>query len=250
MSERLYPWRSRPPQVVVEMLQAMPNTVLYLVARTGPTSFVVREDWSDVKRKVLIGARPSCSCALPGGPTPAELCLHLLFVLVKVLRVPASNPLVWQLSLTDRELEEVLRCGLLPDRPAHDERPVGRSKTTGSQAGSTPGQVKRKELDEEEPCPICYEDMAGLAPEFMVWCRYGCGSNVHGKCMNIWAEHQTKALGKELSCPLCRAAWGEFSWRAPPPPRKKLDAARKQLLQACVHLGTRCAACKKALLQV
>ncbi|GFH25055.1 uncharacterized protein HaLaN_22951 [Haematococcus lacustris] len=92
--------------------------------------------------------------------------------------------------------------------------------------------------------------MAGLAPEFMVWCRYGCGSNVHGKCMNIWAEHQTKALGKELSCPLCRTAWGEFSWRAPPPPRKKLDAARQQLLQACVHLGTRCAACKKALLQV
>ncbi|GFH25054.1 predicted protein [Haematococcus lacustris] len=72
--------------VVVEMLQAMPNTVLYLVARTGPTSFVA--------------AAFTARSALPGGPTPAELCLHLLFVLVKVLRVPASNPLVWQLSLT------------------------------------------------------------------------------------------------------------------------------------------------------
>lgn len=29
-----------------------------------------------------------------------ELCIHVLFVMVKVLRVPASNPLVWQLCLT------------------------------------------------------------------------------------------------------------------------------------------------------
>ena len=34
----------------------------------------------------------------------------MLFVLVRVLRVPESNPIVWQLSLIDRELDEVLRC--------------------------------------------------------------------------------------------------------------------------------------------
>ncbi len=32
--------------------------------------------------------------------TCRELCLHTLFVMVKVLRVPVSNPLLWQLSLS------------------------------------------------------------------------------------------------------------------------------------------------------
>jgi hypothetical protein len=30
----------------------------------------------------------------------------MLFVMTRVLRVPPSNPLVWQLSLMDRELDE------------------------------------------------------------------------------------------------------------------------------------------------
>lgn len=38
------------------------------------------------------------SAAVPGAGK--ELCLHILFVMVKVLRVPPSNPLMWQLSLT------------------------------------------------------------------------------------------------------------------------------------------------------
>lgn len=46
-------------QEVVDMLVGLP--VMYLVHRTGPTSFVVREDGDDIKKKVSIGARPSCS---------------------------------------------------------------------------------------------------------------------------------------------------------------------------------------------
>lgn len=48
-------------QEVLELLQQVPDTVMYLVHRTGPTSFLVREDGSDIKRKVTIGARPCCS---------------------------------------------------------------------------------------------------------------------------------------------------------------------------------------------
>ncbi len=35
--------------------------------------------------------------------------MHLLFVLVKVLRVPSENPLIWQASLLDNEVEQILR---------------------------------------------------------------------------------------------------------------------------------------------
>jgi hypothetical protein len=48
-------------QVVVERLQDLANTVLFLVHRTGPTCFVVREEGSEVKRRVSIGAHLSCS---------------------------------------------------------------------------------------------------------------------------------------------------------------------------------------------
>lgn len=47
------------PQTVVDLLQGLP--VMYLVHRTGPTSFVVREDGAEVKRKISIGARMCCS---------------------------------------------------------------------------------------------------------------------------------------------------------------------------------------------
>lgn len=73
---------------------------LFVVQRLGPTSFVVREDGSDVKRKVVVGSRMACSCCQLGVlGTVSELCVHILFVVVKVLRVPPSNALVWQLSL-------------------------------------------------------------------------------------------------------------------------------------------------------
>ena len=38
----------------------------------------------------------------------SELCVHLLWVMLKVLRAPATHPTVWQLSLTDTELDQLL----------------------------------------------------------------------------------------------------------------------------------------------
>lgn len=44
---------------------------------------------------------PSYANNSPGSSSGGckELCLHVLFVMMKVLRVPPSNPLVWQLYL-------------------------------------------------------------------------------------------------------------------------------------------------------
>lgn len=78
--------------------------------------------------------------------------------MTKVLRVPASNPLVWQLSLIDRELDEVLRC-----EPSMKHAPL-RSRNANNVAASKKAAVKKKddnrrELEPDEPCPICYDDM-------------------------------------------------------------------------------------------
>lgn len=68
--------------------------------------------------------------------------MHIVFVMVRVLRVPASNPLAWQLSLTDRELEEVLRYAALPLEPPAPPPEETRKKEAPK------GGVKRKALDE------------------------------------------------------------------------------------------------------
>lgn len=84
---------------------------------------------------------PHCSLPGPAGCCK-ELCLHIVFVMVRVLRVPASNPLAWQLSLTDRELEEVLRYAALPLQPPAPPPEETRKKELPK------GGVKRKALDE------------------------------------------------------------------------------------------------------
>ena len=62
--------------------------------------------------------------------------------MTKVLRVPASNPLVWQLSLIDRELDEVLRC-----EPATKKPPLGsrNANNMGPGAGKKGATAKKKD---------------------------------------------------------------------------------------------------------
>ena len=50
-----------------------------------------------------------------------------------------------------------------------------------------------------ERCAICYEDCS----EDDVWCRFGCGGNLHAACMERWLRVAT-----DRGCPLCRAPWG------------------------------------------
>eukprot|EP00201_Polytomella_parva_P012830 CAMPEP_0175063046 /NCGR_PEP_ID=MMETSP0052_2-20121109/14521_1 /TAXON_ID=51329 ORGANISM="Polytomella parva, Strain SAG 63-3" /NCGR_SAMPLE_ID=MMETSP0052_2 /ASSEMBLY_ACC=CAM_ASM_000194 /LENGTH=285 /DNA_ID=CAMNT_0016329165 /DNA_START=38 /DNA_END=891 /DNA_ORIENTATION=+ len=204
MSERVGQYRSKPSQELLPLLHAVGDLRMYVISRSGPTSFVLREEvdqasaelgWeegvSGVHRvggeavrndsdrseaivgennvfpngysgshrlgsdlplsnyspdipsisstpsslslsprqssqpsqappnhaspkqfKVMIGSRNLCSCTAPAANgTCRELCPHLVFVLGRVLRIPPTNPLCWQLSYTDRELEEVLKYG-------------------------------------------------------------------------------------------------------------------------------------------
>lgn len=124
----------------------------------------------------LPDAPASCACPCsPGGLS--EVCAHLLFVLQRVLKVPAGNPILWQLSLTDRELDEVLRCGELP--AALQPRPKAKAAPAPAEADDQSSSgVKRKAVEAEEPCPICYEAMSDCDPDMLVWCRAGCGNNV------------------------------------------------------------------------
>ena len=97
-------------------------------------------------------------------------------VMMKVLRVPQDNPLVWQRSLTDIEIETVLQM-----------RFAKRPKTAAPKqqaSGADGNHPERREVEEGDICPICQEEMKNT--EALTYCRDGCRQSIHAKCMAIW----------------------------------------------------------------
>eukprot|EP00878_Enallax_costatus_P022781 GHUV01024191.1.p1 GENE.GHUV01024191.1~~GHUV01024191.1.p1 ORF type:complete len:663 (+),score=225.98 GHUV01024191.1:233-2221(+) len=255
MSGRAAPWRSKPSQEF-QQLQAQlstPNSSLYMLQRLGPASFIIGqssldEEHADAKYKVTLGNVPSCSCSLLGAMDNREPCIHLLFVLIRIFRMPSNNALLWQSALTDRELQQILDGSL--SRYATSSNTSSRSSqqqagsSASSSAASTSSAVQRRTFEEDEPCPICYELLTAVSKEWLVWCHNGCGRSIHGKCMRVWNDHQTKTLHQDITCPLCRCPWGVFDWR--PPPTPAASSSHKASFGKPHHRGVKCVACQQS----
>ena len=219
---------------------------MFLVATSGPTSFVVKEaapadeaaaedapapapasPRGDVpasprleesplsrarqrpaKHRVKIGAKHGCSC---GGvdEKAGELCHHVHFVLLKVLRVPAGNPLAWQPALTDSELDSVLDFRARFERRAqtiarkHEYLRRRQGGGAGPRSFVTESDVAEGELaiidalapgpktanapalpTEEEMCPVCLDPLdVSEDGSPLTYCVKTCGNWVHVRCM-------------------------------------------------------------------
>mmetsp|Transcript_18627 Transcript_18627/g.61188 ORF Transcript_18627/g.61188 Transcript_18627/m.61188 type:complete len:616 (-) Transcript_18627:259-2106(-) len=215
MTSRETAWKSRAPAGFEERVAQAMTRRMYLVQECGPTSFVVKEaeetqqneEGGDAgmvlgtrsrrrqeqkKFKVQLGGRMSCSCR-----SKEELpCFHLLFVLLKLLRVPPENPFLWQDSLLDSEVEQILRgrFNVVQDRKKR-ESPAEAS-----------AEVEQKPIVEGDVCVICQEELSS-EKEPLTYCRRSCGNSVHARCMKVWGEHKTSQK-ENISCPLCREDWG------------------------------------------
>jgi len=229
---------------------------MMLVARKGPTSFAVHERGGRAPFVLSLGAAQTCSCGggMRAGPAAAntsrllaearrlaggapsgsaststrdapEICAHILFVMTKVLRVPRSNPIVWQVSLVDRELDEALRCERGGARRRHPHaNPTARAPNDRQTTSAKPAPASSlgdaafpapRPLDPDEPCPICYDPMRDedVRTGAAVHCRDGCGRSVHGRCLKALAAHREKTQTQtQLTCPMCRHPWGAFEW--------------------------------------
>ena len=141
------------------------------------------------------------------------MCFHVLFVILKVLKVPNIHPLSFQTSLTDSEVSRLLSGSFEGNQSSSTSivRRVQRSSKAKNDEQSAKeidvhGFVTRQELNDEEgiPCPICQDDIK--AAQALTWCRKGCGNNIHAKCMQNYAQY--KMVHKEVvGCPLCREEW-------------------------------------------
>ncbi|KAF6255345.1 hypothetical protein COO60DRAFT_1702876 [Scenedesmus sp. NREL 46B-D3] len=161
---------------------------------------------------VTISRHPHCSCP---DHAKGNLCKHILFVMLRVLKLSTSNPLVWQKALLTKEVEEVLSgahsqssdhlTGVLADQRVRQAyaAAAGDELEEPAAAAAAAGDGKRKPVDGAE-CPICYEELKE-GGEQLVWCET-CGNNIHKGCWGKWAD--TKRRNREaLTCVLCRAPW-------------------------------------------
>jgi hypothetical protein len=247
--KRLLPYRNQIPETVSARLALLePSTSneprpfkLFLVQTLGPTLFLIRHEsqinstdttttiittkTTTKKYKVAIGNPQRCSCG------DKELCVHILFCMTKVLGVPKDNPLTWQRALVEREINNV--CSGQVARAARAAREAAsspnsrrqrhtnflRRRKTKSLEDGTPGKsftAERKPIENGDTCPVCLEDLdeaeENESPnkKNLVYCKKGCGKNVHVACMLVWAEHQSD-IKKKITCPLCRVDWGPLA---------------------------------------
>lgn len=186
-----------------EAKEDLESTTLFLVHRTGPTVYQIKDE-AGTSCRVMLGGTHSCTCQEKG------FCKHLLFVLLKVLRIPPENALSQKNGFTDMEIDVAL-AGNFENRtrPMRQSVIVKKKRTTviGKQEENT---VDRQILNEEEEeiCPICQDDMK--KEHMLTWCRKGCGNNIHAKCMKMYAQFNASSK-KDILCPLCRECWGPLA---------------------------------------
>eukprot|EP00049_Salpingoeca_infusionum_P014502 m.271247 g.271247 ORF g.271247 m.271247 type:complete len:814 (+) comp15683_c1_seq4:1540-3981(+) len=242
---RSHPWRRVCPDDIQQRFQRIRNGDVrcLFVAQSGPTGFMIKQDGLERPFRVLLGSPNKCSCKT--FLKSNELCIHILWVLTRQLRVPESNPIIWQLALIDREINELLRGA---ERLAHASRRVQLDSAAASgghgdqcsSGGLT--LVPKREVTEEDVCPICQCELLGDDSP-TVYCHYGCGSSIHSACMREWAKY-AKSQHQDVSCPLCRTEFGSHD-----EVRKMVFAQTERDVRAerrVLHRGTTCKVCRQS----
>jgi hypothetical protein len=116
---------------------------------------------------VQVGERQQCAC---NKSKTAPLCIHIAFVMLKVLRVPQGNPLLWQYGLIESEINDLLAQRYASRRARQGTDPVGTSTATAvaiAAAASSandgdaknhslgPPAIVRRPVKSDDDCPVC-----------------------------------------------------------------------------------------------
>jgi len=142
---------------------------------------------SDTPHTVSVGLLNNCDCS----DFSSALCKHMLFVLIKVLKVK-RDVLHYQNAFVTSELEEIFESA--PRAPS-TKYILGSGRLPGEI-----GPVAQKPVDPTDLCPVCYEEMN--TTEMTVYCKANCGYSLHAICY----EEAKKGRGKG-NCLYCGADW-------------------------------------------
>lgn len=217
--KRLKRFRSKPTIAIVSRIERAIQQRLFLVEASNPTT-CPQHGGPSVTLNVLgstgnvyevnISKIPSCSCP---DHAKGNLCKHLLFVMLKVVGLPANSTLVYQSAYMTNELDEIL--AMLEARTLRLGRDVvaneavrqrhadmKKGESAGADSGGT-SSAQRKEVEGID-CPICFEDL-GADLSQLTYCQQTCGTNFHSGCMQMWTSQA--AQREDPTCPNCRQPW-------------------------------------------
>ena len=229
-----------------------PSGRIFLLSQPGPCSFKLCEQGARARTLALtLGEPHRCDCGEP-------CCAHVRWVLGRVLRLSGADLRSRGLS-ADRIARALEARG--SSSAAARAPPAARAPRTGppidagtaawllqlsgedahllTQPSLAPrpssggGGVARRPLEDDECCPVCFEPMEeaeAARPGVLLWCRGSCGRSLHGACLRVWARHQCHAEDAALTCPMCRAPWGELGPKPEEMEAQAHTAARQRRL--------------------
>lgn len=153
---------------------------------------------------VTINSNPSCSC--PDHQTRHNRCKHIYFILLRVMKVPASKE--EQTKFTNNELlnmfqniPQITNNLVVGDRYKKNYQSFkqnGSKKYDKDNKDNKDNKVDQKPID--DCCPICLDDLE--ADDKLDYCKYSCGKSIHDKCFKMWSMSQAGA-----KCVFCREPW-------------------------------------------
>ncbi|KAI9680577.1 MAG: hypothetical protein M1817_004017 [Caeruleum heppii] len=189
--KRLRMFRKKPSGAFQERYERVLTQRMFVIDRVRTGTEDVPEETFDMAGttgniySVHISQRPTCTC--PDHRQKGNLCKHIIYVLVNVLKAPQH--LQYQVALLSTELREIFANapaapGARPGGPIDDERAGHRKPVEGD-------------------CPICVLEFEPDKEE-IVWCKAACGNNIHKECFQRWAASKA---GEVVKCVFCRTIW-------------------------------------------
>ena len=206
------------PPLIQERINKALETQFYLLSQGGPLAFVLGTGLNGDKNcfKVALGTSHFCSCHK--FKNEGNLCIHVLWVLLKVFHLSPSSPLLYQFSLVDREIEELLQMARKPK-----EKIILKTNdiVLDDEQVEDGDFVSRRDISSDDICAICQDELLDSKSSsssststtktcLLMHCKLSCGNSIHSKCLKILIQHQ-KSLGKEeVKCPYCRNEFGKI----------------------------------------
>jgi len=207
--KRLAPYRKNASKILKDRIQKAQTERLYVIQQKPHQNdpfereFVVLGSTGNVYT-VKICRKPSCTCIDSKDGTSRYHCKHILFILLKVYHLSTSDPRVYQKAFLSTELTDIFdhyggTNGLMADATVTEKYLELISE----------GKVRRKKMVPQKliegDCPICCEKMK--TSDNVIYCKYGCGNNVHKDCYDKWITTKSEASMEEVKCVYCRARW-------------------------------------------
>ena len=219
--KRLKRFRSYPTNKIQERIDRALQQRLFLIESSTPSTcpqhggpcikFSVLGSTGNVY-EVTISKVPKCSCP---DAAKGNLCKHLLFVMLKVVGLPANHQLVYQSAYLTEELDQIVMTlqtrleRLGRDVVANEEvQKVHADMKKGIQIDDDTNAVARKEVEGVD-CPICFDELGSNLSQ-LTYCKGTCGTNFHKTCIQMWTRQSAhKRAGP--TCPACRQPWEDVA---------------------------------------